>query len=87
MGLILLLLTPFVIESRLEKYGYASLALSAMILIPFFILAAIYIYFWVKSDNKNPETERWLAIQEERNNILREHNSIIERKSYYNTRI
>jgi hypothetical protein len=76
MGLILLFAIPYLIENRLEKFGYSSLLIVASIWIPCFIMAAIYVYIWIKSDEKSPDGKEILKIMQEHNDILKEGNGI-----------
>ena len=70
MGLILICGTPWLLEIILEEFGYYThIWIALVVWMPFIILAAIYIYFWIKSDNENKEGRGILEILRECNRL------------------
>jgi hypothetical protein len=69
MLIIFFLIIPYLIENRLEKFGFASIKITAIIWAPFLIMSLIYIFFWIKADEKNTLEEKTLEIMKERNKI------------------
>lgn len=70
MGMILILLCPYLIERYLKEFDlFTSIWIALVIWAPFMILAIIYVYFWIRHDENNNETKEMLQILKDRNEI------------------